>query len=202
MNKPAGLPAHAGRAGGPSAEDWFGALSRRRTGPWLAHRLDTDTAGCLAIALRRAALLEMQARFVAGQVEKIYWATVTGRPDVTSGRIENRIAKRSAAAGWRMVVDPVGQDAVTEWRLLGSGGGMSWLELRPRTGRTHQIRVHCAQLGCPVAGDAVYGKAPGGRLQLLARSLDLKLTPAAAATAPVPAHMHEALALCGWDGAG
>ncbi|MEI9982358.1 MAG: RNA pseudouridine synthase [Aliidongia sp.] len=70
-----------------------------------------------------------------------------------------------------MVTDPRGQPAVTGWRVLGQGDGMSWLELTPRTGRTHQIRVHCAWLGCPVVGDASYGARPGvgERLHLHAR---------------------------------
>ena len=75
---------------------------------------------------------------------------------------------------------------------------MSWLELRPRTGRTHQIRVHCALLGCPVLGDPVYGDGVG-RLQLLARRIVLPLAPALEAVASIPAHMTGALAACGFD---
>ena len=94
---------------------------------------------------------------------------------------------------WRMVADPTGKPAVTEWRVLGHADGLTWLELSPRTGRTHQVRVHCALLGCPVLGDPVYGGGVG-ILHLLARSLALDLEPPVAATAPVPAHMRHSLA--------
>src|SRR4051794_3753839 len=78
IDKPAGLPVHPGPSGGHSAEDWFPLLSRRRDGPWLVHRLDADTAGCLVIALRKTALLAAQALFASGAVRKTYWAVVRG----------------------------------------------------------------------------------------------------------------------------
>jgi len=199
VDKPAGLPAHPGRAGGPSVEDFFAALPLRRAGPWLAHRLDTDTAGCLLIALRRTALLDAQDAFASGTVQKVYWAVVSGAPDGDAGVVDAAIAKRRSGGVWRMVVANGGQAARTEWRVCGRGHGMSWLELRPRTGRTHQVRVHCASLGCPVLGDAVYGAA-GPRLHLLARALCLPLEPPVAAEASVPTHMRDALARCGWRG--
>ncbi len=189
IDKPAGLPVHPGPSGGASVEDFFPQLSRRRDGPWLAHRLDTDTSGCLVIALRRAALHAAQAAFAAGRVEKVYWAIVEGVPSADAGVIEAGLCKHSTReAGWRMVVDPTGQSAVTAWRLLGRGAGKSWLELRPRTGRTHQIRVHCAHLGHPLLGDPIYGRGQG-RLQLLARSIVLHLEPQLAAVAEPPADM-------------
>ncbi len=197
LNKPAGLKAHPGPGGGPSVEDGFPALSRRRDGPWLAHRLDADTAGCLLVALRKAALLEAHAEFAAGRVEKTYWAAVRGTPPAEGGTIDAPLLKRSTGRAWRMVADPAGQQAVTDWRVLGRAGGLAWLELRPRTGRTHQVRVHAATLGCPLLGDPVYGDGEG-QLHLLARSLFLPLTPPVAATAPVPPHMRAALARCGW----
>ena len=202
LDKPAGLPVHAGPRGGASVEDWFGLLSRRRRGPWLAHRLDADTSGCLVVALRRAALLAAQALFAEGKAEKTYWAVVDGGPAGESGTVDAPLTKRSSPGGWRMVVDASGQRAVTDWRVLGRGAGLAWLELHPRTGRTHQVRVHCAHLGCPVRHDPVYG-APsvrgGGMLNLLARAIMLPLTPPLAATAPPPAHMRDALLALGWD---
>lgn len=197
LDKPPGLPVHPSRGGGPSVEDWFPALSRRRAGPWLVHRLDQDTAGCLLVALRRPALLAAQACFAEGRAEKTYWAVVRGTPPGDAGEIEAPLLKQHGRQGWRVAVDPAGQAARTRWRVLGAGDGLAWLELRPRTGRTHQVRVHCAHLGCPVLGDPVYGDG-AGRLHLLARALHLPLDPALAATAPPPAHMLAALARCGF----
>lgn len=189
LNKPAGLKVHAGPGGGPCVEDGLKALSRRKDGPWLAHRLDADTAGCLLIALRKQALLDAQAAFAAGHVEKIYWAVVRGQPECHSGLIEAPLRKTGDAQGWRMVVRPDGQRAVTAWRVLARGADTSLLELTPHTGRTHQLRAHCAQLGWPILGDALYG-TPGAGLHLLARRLALPGTPVAA-VAPVPEHMRE-----------
>ncbi len=198
IDKPAGLPVHAGPRGGASVEDWFPLLSRRRTGPWLAHRLDADTAGCLVVALRRAALIEAQALFAKGAVRKVYWAVVDGAPTAASGVVDAPLLKRSRPGSWRMVVDPAGQAAQTAWRVLRSGGGRSWLELEPQTGRTHQVRAHCAHLGCPLLGDLVYGGAPGERLHLLARAIMLPLPVPVSAEAPPPPHMVAALHALGW----
>jgi len=102
-----------------------------------------------------------------------------------------------------MVIDPAGQRAVTEYRLLNADRGLAWLELRPRTGRTHQLRVHCAALGCPVVGDPVYGdRYSGEALQLYARSVKLPLYPTRPPVeimAPVPPHMLAALVRFGYD---
>ncbi len=188
LDKPAGLPVHAGPRSTASVEDWFPRLSRRKDGPWLAHRLDADTSGCLVIALRRAALLAAQAEFAAGRARKTYWALVAGRPAEDAGRIDAPLAKRITRQHWRMVADPAGDPAITEWRVLGHAGALTWLELSPRTGRTHQIRVHCALLGCPIAGDPVYGDGLGP-LQLHARAIALAVQPPLSAVAPPPAHM-------------
>lgn len=204
IDKPAGLPVHAGPKGGPNLELYLDAL---RFGlpdaPALGHRLDRDTSGCLALGRRRKALSRLGRLFMAGRVEKSYWAVVRGRPAEAAGRIDLPLAKRSLERGWWMKVDPEGRSAVTGWRLLGSDGERSWLELYPKTGRTHQIRVHCAAgLGCPVLGDPIYGDGKDGvSLQLLARSIRLPLyekKPPVTAEAPPPPHMLEALAACGW----
>jgi tRNA pseudouridine32 synthase/23S rRNA pseudouridine746 synthase len=197
IDKPPGLPVHAGPAGGPSVEDLFPQLSRRKDGPWLVHRLDADTSGCLVIALRHAALLAAQALFASGSVRKTYWAVVEGDVRGTAGTVSAPLRRMSDRTGWRMVVDPdSAQPAITEWRVLGTGGGLTWLELRPRTGRTHQIRVHCALLGAPIRGDERYGTS-GGRLHLLARAIHLPLDPPVDATAGPPPHMLAALERCG-----
>jgi len=200
LDKPAGLPVHPGPRGGPSVEDWFPLLSQRRHGPWLVHRLDADTSGCLLVALRRSALLEAQAEFAAGRVRKTYWAIVRGGPSTASGTIDVPLGRRSSRDGWRMAVDPAGKTAITDWRVIGRTDELTWLELLPRTGRTHQVRVHCAELGCPVLGDAIYGGGPG-RLHLLSRAIALDIPSPLAAVASVPKHMREYLLRCGCEAA-
>lgn len=197
LDKPAGLKVHPGPRGGSSVEDWFPALRfGRRDGPWLAHRLDADTSGCLVLARTKTALRMMQAAFAAGAVRKTYWAIVRGGPDAESGTVTAKLLKRTARTGWRMVVDPAGQDAITEWRVGGRGPSAAWLILSPHTGRTHQLRVHCAHLGCPIIGDAVYGAA-GPKLHLMSRAITVPLDPPVTAVAPPPPHMQAALRACG-----
>nr|WP_294504333.1 RNA pseudouridine synthase [uncultured Rhodopila sp.] len=198
IDKPPGLPVHAGPSGGPSVEDVFAQFSGRKDGPWLAHRLDASTSGCLVIALRKAALIAAQALFASGSVRKTYWAVVEGAVNATDGTVSAPLRKITDRTGWRMVADPgSAQPAITDWRVLGNGGGLTWLELRPRTGRTHQIRVHCAMLGTPILGDERYGTGGGG-LHLLARAIHLPLDPPVDATARPPPHMLAALTQCGF----
>lgn len=213
IDKPAGLPVHRGPSGGPSLENWLPALRfGKRRDPQPAHRLDADTAGCLVLGRTRPALARLGAQFAAaGQVEKIYWAVVCGAPPAEAeGEIAAPLRKVSTAAeGWRMVVDAAGgQEARTAWRVLGRNDrdGLVWLELRPRTGRTHQLRAHCAHLGCPILGDSRYGGGahPAG-LHLLARTVGLPgegdWPPLRVEAEPPPA-MRPALAACGWAPSG
>ena len=206
IDKPAGIPVHSGPGGGPHLEHWFPLL---RFGlprpPALAHRLDRDTSGCLVLGRHPKALRRLGALFAEGRIEKVYWAVVAGSPGEPAGVIDAPLLKQTRRIGWRMEIDPAGQRAATEYRVLGTGDGRSWLELRPKTGRTHQIRVHCAALGCPVVGDPTYGGPSGERLQLHARAIAIPLYPARspiAVVAPVPAHMLAALARLGYDPAG
>jgi tRNA pseudouridine32 synthase/23S rRNA pseudouridine746 synthase len=199
LDKPAGLPVHPGPSGGPSVEDAFPALSKRRDGPWLVHRLDADTAGCLVVALRKAALVAAQRCFAEGRAGKVYWAVLDGEVRGEAGVIDAPLRRVSDPSGWRIVAGPGGDAAVSDWRVLGRAEGLTWVEVRPRTGRTHQVRVHAASLGAAILGDGRYGR-PGGGLHLLARSIDLPLEPPVRAVAEPPGHMHGALEACGWEG--
>jgi len=198
IDKPAGLPVHAGRAGGASVEDFFPLWRRGKQGPWLAHRLDHDTAGCLVVALKKSALVAAQKLFAGGEAEKTYWAVVRGVPAQLAGVVDLPLAKVTVGKHWKMAGDSgAGQAAVTEWLLMGQGDGVAWVAFRPKTGRTHQVRAHAAALGHPVAGDAIYGGGEG-RLMLLARRILLPLEPVVVAVAPVPAHMDKKMRECGY----
>lgn len=212
IDKPAGFAVHRGPKGGESLEDHFDALRfglPRR--PALAHRLDRETSGCLVLGRHRKALAQLGRLFKSGAVEKTYWAIVEGGPDADEGVIELPLGRLDATRGWWMKPDPKGQPAVTRWRVLGrcsphAGGGTStWLALEPVTGRTHQLRVHCAEMGWPIVGDTIYGTAPragGPGLHLHAREIVVPLyknREAIRVVAPVPPHMRERLLLCGWN---
>ncbi|MFC3026329.1 MULTISPECIES: RluA family pseudouridine synthase [Roseomonadaceae] len=197
LDKPAGMPVSARQ--GESLEAWLPALrlGKKRL-PQPAHRLDADTAGCLALGRTAPMLARINALFAARRVQKTYWAVVRGDPGGESGVVEAPLKKISSAAqGWRMQVDAKGDPARSPWRVLGRGAGLTWLELAPETGRTHQLRVHCAHLGCPILGDAMYGGGQAGGLHLLARALTLPLEPELRFEAPVPAHMQAAIRACG-----
>jgi RluA family pseudouridine synthase len=213
LDKPPGLPVHAGSGGGPTLEAGFDALKFDcAERPGLAHRLDRDTSGCLVLGRTRSALKQLGHLFGEGRVEKLYWAIVEGVPDTPEGRIDLPLLKQDEERhSWRMKAAGPGEDgqeASTEYRVLAEGGGRSWLALRPLTGRTHQIRVHCAASGFPVAGDWIYGGSPAPRrpkdtaLFLHARAIRVPLywkKPPIEAEAPPPPHMRAALQQLGFS---
>ena len=147
LDKPAGVAVHRGPKGGSSLEDDFDAL---RFGlprkPALAHRLDRETAGCLVLGRHHKALEKLGLLFKQGKIAKTYWAIVAGSPEAESGAINLPLGRLDDRRGWWMKVDPKGQPARTLWRVKGRGvwrgAPIAWLELEPKTGRTHQLRVH------------------------------------------------------------
>jgi len=205
IDKPAGLAVHAAGKITTHLEQILPVLADADGNPpRLAHRLDRDTAGCLVLGRTDPALKRLGRLFADGRVRKTYWAVTEGEPPETEGVIDLPLLKVFEPGKWNIVPHPEGRSAVTEWTLLGrDGAGRSWLELRPRTGRTHQIRVHLAVIGCPILGEPYYGPeriAPGS-LHLLARRVIFRLDPAHAevdATARAPDHMRDALAACGF----
>ncbi len=205
LDKPAGIAVHQGPPGkgGDFLEAHFDSL---RFGlprpPALAHRLDRDTSGCLVLGRHRKALQKLGTLFKAGRIRKTYWAVVVGGPDAETGTIDLPLATLEPGRGWWMKVDPAGLPSRTDWRVLGRHADRTWLELTPLTGRTHQLRVHCAAMAWPIVGDYVYGdRMTGERLHLHARAVSLPLYAAKSAidvTAPVPGHIADALAATGY----
>ena len=222
VDKPAGIAVHRHpRKSEGCLEDYFDAL---RYGlprnPSLAHRLDRDTSGCLILGRHRKALEKLGLLFKQGRIDKTYWAVVEGHPASPEGLIDLPLGTLEPGRGWWMKVDESGMPSQTRWRVMGTGEAdgrpLAFVAFEPLTGRTHQIRVHAAAMGWPILGDPVYGlhgaarapsehrRAPGAPLHLHAREIVVPLPKdrPTRVVAPVPAHMQQALAICGWPGEG
>jgi 23S rRNA pseudouridine955/2504/2580 synthase len=204
LNKPSGLAVQGGSA---TTRHVDGLLDGLRFGhaerPRLVHRLDKDTSGVLLIARSAAAAAFFTRAFRDKTTRKIYWAIVAGLPNPRRGRIDLALAKGAvggAKGKERVHADDDGKDAVTYYTVVDAAGDRaSWLALLPLTGRTHQLRAHCAAIATPILGDSKYGGAaahlPGGgaahRPHLHARSLEIP-HPAGGmlrVIAPLPPHM-------------
>lgn len=163
IDKPAGIAVHPGPQTPDSLDDLLPLLAPpNRPAPMPVHRLDRDTSGCLLLARDRAALRALSAAFADGQVTKAYHAIITNPPAASAGMIDAPLAKRSSqSAGWRMVADRKGKPATTAWTILARHENHALVRFAPKTGRTHQLRVHATLLapGCAIVGDPVYGSA-------------------------------------------
>jgi len=217
LNKPPGL---AVQGGSNTTHHVDGLLDGLRFGnderPRLVHRLDKDTSGVLLIARTAAAATFFTRAFRDRTTRKTYWAIVAGLPNPRQGRIDLALAKgmvprENKGGGERMRADDEGKDAVTYYTVVDAAGDRaSWLALLPLTGRTHQLRAHCAAIGTPILGDGKYGGAaahiPGGaaahRLHLHARALEIPHPGGFTlrVTAPLPPHMRSTWEYLGFTG--
>ena len=166
VNKPAGMVVHpaAGHASGTLVNavlgydpDMEGIGGEER--PGLVHRLDKETSGLIVLAKNERAHNWLQDQFRLRKVEKTYLALVDGKPPTPAGRVEAPIGRDPSHRKKMAIVSAgKGREAVSEYKTLEVFKEHTLLEFHPQTGRTHQIRLHCSFLGCPIVGDSVYGK--------------------------------------------
>ncbi len=171
LDKPAGLAVQGGPKTPRHLDAMLDALAEGGERPRLVHRLDRDTAGLLLLARNRRAARELMHAFRRHRVRKLYWAVVLGAPRGLEGSIDLPLGKAGPRGEERMTPEaPGARKAVTRYRVLARAGKVgAWLALEPLTGRTHQLRAHCAAMGWPILGDVKYGgerakppQAPGG----------------------------------------
>jgi 23S rRNA pseudouridine955/2504/2580 synthase len=213
LNKPPGLAVQ----GGTNLERHLDAMldllifdAAER--PRLVHRLDKDTSGVLLLGRTATAAARLAASFRSRAARKCYWALVVGAPKYAEGRIDAPLAKMAGRMGDKVAVDEEdGRRAVTYYRMVESAlRKAAWLELEPRTGRTHQLRAHCALIGTPIQGDGKYGgqeayltgQGISKKLHLHARAIAIPhprgLEPLLI-TAPLPPHMAASFTFFGFN---
>ncbi len=164
LNKPAGIAVHGGSGVSFGVIEALRYLKKNAKTLELVHRLDRDTSGCLMIAKKRSILRAVHEQLQNGMVEKIYWTLVKGQWQ-GGAAVLAPLQKNHLQSGERMVrVSAEGQSALTEFKILGSTALATLMEAKPKTGRTHQIRVHAASVGHPIAGDPKYGEAEFNRV--------------------------------------
>ena len=203
ISKPAGLPVHGGPGGGVTLDDYLPDFQfDKKEPPFLAHRLDRDTSGCLILGRHKQALRILGRLFEQKRITKTYWAVLDGVLPEKQMRVDLPLAKITAQKHrWHMQVDATGQPAITDLRVLAVQSNHSWVELKPKTGRTHQLRVHCAAQNCPITGDTLYGTAAETPLMLHARFLRIPYIqndPAITIEAPLPPSMQSAMLAMGF----
>ena len=214
VNKPRGMVVHpaAGHRSGTLVNALLAHCPELATAdgdalrPGIVHRLDRDTTGLIVAAKDAGTRLALQEMIKRRNFEKTYLALVRGVPVSAAGAVEGNIGRSGQDRKRMAVVSVGGRAALTRWRILAAAGGHALLEVKPHTGRTHQIRVHLAHIGFPVAGDPVYGGKKGsGRGELAGQALHAwKLEfrhplsgQALALIAPLPADFREMLRALG-----
>ena len=221
LNKPAGLAVQGGTG---THKHLDGLLDGLRFGsderPRLVHRLDRDTSGVIIVARTAKSAAVLAKSFQMRDMKKIYWALVMGHPEHPIGTISAALSKGGAVGHERMVWDDEdGKSAVTDYRVVGTAARrITWLELWPRTGRTHQLRAHCMLIGTPILGDAKYAVVQhdpaqrvdlhdgllsevADRMCLHARELVIERPgkKPLSVTAPLPKHMKDAFKNLGFS---
>ena len=179
VNKPSGLLTHA--KGGLSDESTVAEIIRPKTSfatdtdrPGIVHRLDRDTSGLLIIAKNPESAAHLQRQFAERTAKKTYIAITDGKPKLNAAKIDLPIGRNpSAPSTFR--IDPNGKPAQTTYHVLAENDAQSLVELKPTTGRTHQLRVHLTHLNAPILGDRVYGKSSDCRMMLHAQKLEITL---------------------------
>lgn len=216
FNKPPGLAVQGGSGVSRHIDGMLEALRNKKgEKPRLVHRLDRDTSGVLVVARSRQAAVRLTEAFRKRDTKKTYWALVKGVPKKHQGKISSWLVREQTQDGDRMRVakhgEPDSDHAVSYYRTIETAAnGLAWLELEPYTGRTHQLRVHAAHIGCPIIGDPKYFEAdhnwdfPGGiqkRLHLHARRIVVPHPGGGTidVTAPIPSHMVQSWNLLGLD---
>ena len=189
INKPVGLLAHSKGAYNPepTVESWLKGrlkgISGDRAG--IVHRLDRATSGVMIVAKTPEALLWLQKQFSQRKVKKTYIAVVQGELKESEAVI-NMPIERNPKKPQTFRVGSNGKSAITTYKVLNTGDNYSLVELKPETGRTHQLRVHLTQIGHPIVGDTFYAGKPADRLFLHAKALELTLLSKQRKTFSVP----------------
>ncbi|MCW2383166.1 23S rRNA pseudouridine955/2504/2580 synthase [Sphingobium sp. B2D3B] len=174
INKPPGLATQGGTKTHEHVDGLLDALMFERDDrPRLVHRLDKDTSGALLLARTSRSAAHFAKSFSSRTARKVYWAIVMGVPSVSDGFIDLPLAKQPGTGGEKMHVDEKdGLPARTRYRVIERAGNRAaWVELQPHTGRTHQLRVHMAEIGHPIVGDGKYG----GKEAFLSGSISRKM---------------------------
>ena len=212
LNKPPGLAVQGGAKTTRHIDGMLDALADDSgSRPKLVHRLDRDTSGVLLLARTGTAARALAAAFRGKTPRKLYWAAVVGVPRPAAGRIDASLVKGAQGKATLAAADDSGQkNAVTLYRTMETAGKRAaWLALTPLTGRTHQIRVHCAAIGAPILGDGKYGGAAAflagmdipRQIHLHARRLVVPHPRHGTidVVAPMPPHMTATWSLLGFD---
>jgi len=215
FNKPHGLAVQGGSGQSRHLDGMLKSLPNKKgEPPRLVHRLDRDTSGCLVVAKTKAAASHFGTVFRSRSARKIYWAIVAGNPHPQQGEISCFLARQSTEDGEQMVVvkngTPGSQHSMSYYSTTDTASRrFAWVTLKPVTGRTHQLRVHMAQLGTPIIGDPRYfnienwqgapGLAEGLHLHARRIAIPLRNGKRLDISAPLPPHMRASFETLGFD---